>query len=187
MQEPYWWYVLFVKANSEKSVVNDISNFAIANKIQCEFEAFVPESEHYFRSKKNREIGKQYAKRPLFPGYVFIETNLPSQEFIEKFAQYIYNSEDVIKLLRYGNSDQIALSEEERQRFEYLFKGKRYLEHSQGYIEGDKVIVTFGPLVGHEGSIKHINRHNRIAIIEFEMFGKSMTVKVALEIIKRIP
>ena len=187
MQEPYWWYVLFVKANSEKSVINDISNFAIANKIRGEFEAFVPESEHYFRSKKNREAGKHYAKRPLFPGYVFIETNLPAQEFIENFAQYIYNSEDVIKLLRYGNSDKIALSDEERQRFEFLFKGKRYLEHSQGYIEGDKVIVTFGPLVGHEGSIKHINRHNRLAIIEFEMFGKLMTVKVALEIIKRVP
>lgn len=186
MQEPYWWYVLFVKANTEKRVVGDISNYVKANKISCEFEAFVPESEHYFRSKKNREMGRQYAKRPLFPGYVFIETSLSQDEFIEYCAQYIYSSQDIIKLLRYGDSDQIALSNDERERFEYLFKGKRYLEHSQGYIEGDKVIVTYGPLVGHEGSIKHINRHNRLALIEFEMFGKLMSVKVALEIIKRI-
>ena len=186
MQEPYWWYVLFVKANTEKRVVNDITNYVQANKISCEFQAFVPESEHYFRSKKNREIGKQYSKRPLFPGYVFIETNMPSREFIECFAQYIYSSADIIKLLRYGDSGDIALSENERRRFEYLFKGKRCLEHSQGYIEGDKVVVTFGPLIGHEGSIKHINRHNRLALIEFEMFGKVMSVKVALEIVSRI-
>ncbi|MDE7337435.1 MAG: hypothetical protein K2N32_04900, partial [Clostridia bacterium] len=82
MQEPYWWYVLFVKANTENRVVNDICSFAKANKIPCEIEAFVPQSERYFRSAKSRETGKIYCKRPLFPGYVFVETNLPSREFI---------------------------------------------------------------------------------------------------------
>ena len=103
MQEPYWWYVLFVRSNTEKRVISDIDDFSKANKLTYEVQAFVPESEYYYRNKKYREMGKLYRKRPLFPGYVFIETNMDSQEFMKVFAHYIRNSADIIKLLRYGD------------------------------------------------------------------------------------
>ena len=186
MQEPYWWYVLFVRSNTEKRVMSDIDDFAKANRLAYEIEAFVPESEYYYRNKKYREMGKPYRKRPLFPGYVFIETNMDSQEFMKVFAHYIRNSADIIKLLRYGEYGDIAIAQEERRRFEYLFKGKRCLEHSQGIIEGDKVIIENGPLMGREGNIKRINRHNRSVKVEFEMFGKAIYAEVALEIVKKI-
>ena len=185
MNEPYWWYVLFVRTNTEKRVVSDIADFAKVNKLSNEIEAFVPESEVYYRNKKCRDIGKQYKKRPLFPGYVFIETDMDSQSFIKNFVRYIHSSADVIKLLRYGENGDIALTEDERKRFEYLFKGKRCVEHSQGYIEGDKVVITMGPLKGNEGSITYINRHNRYAIIDSEMFCKKISVNVALEIVSK--
>ena len=185
MEEPYWWYILFVHTNSERRVISDITDFAKANKLSYEIEAFVPQSEYYYRNKKSREIGRQYRKRPLFPGYVFIETNMESKEFLKFFGQYIHDSADIIKILRYGESDEIAITLEERRRFEYLFKGKRCIEYSKGFIIGDKVIIENGPLIGHEGNIRYINRHNREAIIEIELFEKTLSAKVALEIVKK--
>lgn len=185
MEEPYWWYVLFVCHNSERRVVREILDYVKANKFDFEVEAFIPESEYYYRNKK-RELGKEYLKRPLFPGYVFIEANIKSQEFLEKFSRFANNSSYIIKILRYGENGEIAIAFEERIRWEYMFRGKRCLEHSQGFIAGDKVIIENGPLVGREGNIKYINRHNRIAKVGFEMFGRSVFADVALEIVKKV-
>ena len=59
------------------------------------------------------------------------------------------------------------------------------MEHSIGYIEGDRIIITGGPLVGREGGIKKINRHHRVAQIEIDMFGQKQVVDVALEIVEK--
>jgi transcriptional antiterminator NusG len=185
MEESYWWYVLFVRTNSERRVIREILDYVKVNKLNFEVDAFVPESEYYYRNKK-RELGKEYLRRPLFPGYVFIETNIKSQEFLANFSQFAHNSADIIKILRYGENGEIAITFEERRRWEYMFRGKRCLEHSQGFIVGDKVIIENGPLIGREGNIKYINRHNRIAKVEFVMFGRSVFADVALEIVKKI-
>lgn len=186
MKEPYWWYVLFVRTNSERRVMRDVADFAKTNKLVEDIELFIPESEYYYRNKKFREIGNQYRRRPLFPGYVFVETNLTASKFLTVFNQFIYDSADIIKLLRYGDAGEIAVTLEERRRFEYLFKGKRCLEHSQGFIVGDKIIIENGPLIGQECNIKYINRHNHCAKVEFKMFDRTILADVALEIIKKI-
>lgn len=56
---------------------------------------------------------------------------------------------------------------------------------STGLIEGDKVIITDGPLAGKEAMIKKINRHKRIAILNVTMFGESVGVTVGLEIVEK--
>lgn len=186
MKEPYWWYVLFVRANTEHKVVSNFKKAFIQKGVPYELEVFCPESEHFYRNKQSRKQGNHYIKRPLFPGYVFIETNMPSNEFRSGFLDVIYNSTEIIKLLRYGDSDEIAIREEERRRFEFLFRGKRCIEHSIGVIIGDKIIIQGGGLVGMEGYIKKINRHNRTADIEVNMFNQKQIIKVALEIVSRI-
>lgn len=147
MQEPYWWYVLYVRSNTEHKVAESFQKSFIRKGLQYKLEAFCPESEKYYKDKQYRIMGKIYQKRPLFPGYVFIETNMPSDIFQSEFYDVIYNSTDIIRLLRYGASSQIALRQEERRRFEYLFKGKRCIEHSVGYFDSDKIIITGGPLL----------------------------------------
>lgn len=112
---------------------------------------------------------------------------MPANEFRVAFYDVIYNSADIIRLLRYGNSDEIALQIEERQRFEYLLRGKRSIEHSIGYIEGDNIIIMGGGLMGLEGCITKINRHNRTADIEISIFNQKQTIKVALEIVSKKP
>ena len=58
---------------------------------------------------------------------------------------------------------------------------------SQGYMEGDEVVVVSGPMRGYEGQIKRINRHKRMAVLNVHFFGRDMDVKVGLEIIDRRP
>lgn len=183
MQEPYWWYVLYVRSNTEHKVVESFQKSFVRKGLSYELEAFCPESEKYYKDKQSRMVGKIYLKRPLFPGYVFVETNIPSNLFQAEFYDVIYNSTDIIRLLRYGESNDIALKQEERQRFEYLFKGKRCIEHSVGYIEGDKITVIGGPLIGFEGLIAKINRHHRTAKICIKMFGENQLIDVPIEII----
>lgn len=183
MQEPYWWYVLYVRSNTEHKVAESFQKSFVRKGLPYELEAFCPESEKYYKDKQSRIMGKRYLKRPLFPGYVFVETNMPSDVFRAEFFDVIYNSSDIIRLLRYGESNDIALRQEERQRFEYLFKGKRCIEHSIGYIDGEKIIITGGPLIGQEGIIKRINRHHRTAQIDIDMFGQKQTIALALEIV----
>ena len=185
MEEPYFWYVMYVRTNTENRVIEDIDRFIEKSGFDYEFEPFCPVAEFYYRNKDARRPGKVYRKRPLFPGYVFIETNMPAKEFVREFATYIYGSNDIIRLLRSGSPDSIALPKDERQRLEYLLKGKRCLERSVGYIVGDKVTVESGPLVGKEGLITYINRHNRFADIELDMFGGKIKARVALEIVSK--
>ena len=58
-------------------------------------------------------------------------------------------------------------------------------EMSKGIIEGDKVIITSGPLSKFKGEITYIDRHKRLAVIRIEMFGRWMDVKIGLEIVHR--
>lgn len=185
MRDDYNWFILYTRSNAEKRVMDDFATAFEKRNTSYELEPFCPESEIYYRGKTKHSEGKTYRKRPLFPNYVFLETDMPEKDFVREFSSYIYNSPDIVRMLRYGGSGGFALNLSERQRFEYLFRGKRCLERSEGYIEGDKIIVTAGALVGHEGLITRINRHNRFATIKVEMFGQTIEVSVALEIVEK--
>ena len=63
---------------------------------------------------------------------------------------------------------------------------KEEVEMSRGVIEGDKIRVISGPLVGQEAHIKRIDRHKRKALIETELLGRGVEVTVGLEVIDKI-
>ena len=56
---------------------------------------------------------------------------------------------------------------------------------SEGIIEGDRVIVTKGPLKGKEAMIRKIDRHKRKVWLEMKMFGKIQKVEAGLEIVAK--
>ena len=75
-----------------------------------------------------------------------------------------------------GNSDLLI---------ENAYANNGVLGSSIGIIEGDKVKILSGPLIGKEGLIRLINRHKRTAIIELKMFGRTSDIKIGLEIISK--
>lgn len=58
---------------------------------------------------------------------------------------------------------------------------------SEGIIEGDRVIVTRGPLRDLEANIIKIDRHKRLAWVDVDMCGRSKTIRVGLEIVSKMP
>lgn len=62
---------------------------------------------------------------------------------------------------------------------------KQLVEMSSGIIENDRVRILSDPLMGMEGNIRRIDRHKRIAYLEIEMFGRTVEMKVGLEIIRK--
>ena len=62
---------------------------------------------------------------------------------------------------------------------------KQLVEISFGIIENDRVQILAVPLMGMEGNIRRIDRHKRTAYLEIEMFGRTVEMKVGLEIIRK--
>ena len=57
---------------------------------------------------------------------------------------------------------------------------------SSGYIEGDKIIITEGPLKNLEGTIRKLDRHKRTAVVQIKMMGQLRDVVMGVEIVKKV-
>lgn len=171
-----YWYVLFVRTGLEHKVEQFL-------KVQLDSEIsmpFVPLQEILF--KKAGTVKKEL--KPLFQGYVFIESELTNQEFLKITSTLIYSSHGIVSLLRYSDTE-IAMRQSERQMLLSLCNGDYCIESSSGIIEGDRICITDGPLKGWGSLVKKIDRHKKQAWIEIEFMGSLRLVNVALNIVKK--
>lgn len=171
-----YWYVLFVQTGREHKV----EQFLKERLDSVNFMPFVPLQEILF--KKAGTVKREL--KPLFPGYVLVESRLSSQEFIKRIGSLIYASPNIIVLLRYSDTE-IAMKEAERQLLLALCNDGHCVESSSGIIEGDRIYVTHGPLKGCESLVRRINRHKMQAWIEIELMGELRTINVALNILEK--
>ena len=94
--------------------------------------------------------------------------------------------EDIYKILHNGDNEKdVAVREKERLYWERLFDTNFCVAGSVGFIEGDTIRVTSGPLVGMESRIKKIDRHRREAVVEVEVMGAVRELKVMLEVVEK--
>lgn len=118
-------------------------------------------------------------KNILFPGYVFLIA-----QNLECLVNGLKKVIGLTKLI--GIGDQIVpLVQEEVELLMRIGTDKQLVEMSSGIIENDRVRILSGPLMGMEGNIRRIDRHKRIAYLEIEMFGRTVEMKVGLEIIRK--
>lgn len=171
-----YWYVLFVLTGYEEKVKDKINEYNIE-----EVEAFIPKKTKHYKIKgqviKKEEI--------LFKGYVFVKSELSYKEFKIFLSKDIKYQSGFIKLLEHDREGTESLYPQERKFLEQFTNKKNIIEESIGFIEGDKIIVTSGPLAGHENMIRKIDRHKRLAYLDIDMFGRSQTISIALEIISK--
>ena len=166
------WYVLQVRTGQETDIVAQCRE-----RLLCEGEdAFV-----MFGEKTRRLRGKWEMKRyPLFPGYVFFET--PD---IDGFRVRLQEIRAMTKVLKTG--DEVVPVWPEEEAFLKRLGGKEHIAgYSQGYIEGERLVVTEGAMKGFEGSIKRIDRHHRLVTIEAPLLGRIVEVQLGLGIVKRV-
>ena len=169
------WYVAYVGVGQEISAC-EICNRMISKDLLVE--CFLPKYETM------RKINGEWQRlhQLLFPGYVFLISN-SIIELLSKLAKLPIH----IRVLGQNNDEDkiIALSEEERDWLLAFTDKVHCIRMSRGYILGDKIIVSHGPLVGREAIIKKIDRHKRRAIVEISMFGRTTTASIGLEIVAK--
>lgn len=166
-------YVMQVMGGRERAAA-DLVNKHVQSLIK---ECFIPSYELMKR------LDGQWRKvtELLFPGYLFIETDDP-----DAVAALLRRAPMFMKLLSSSNDAFIPLTPSEVAWLEAFTTAKTHVvEMSTGVIEGDTVIVTDGPLKGHEAQITKINRHKRLAYLDMHMFGRTKSVRIGLEIVRK--
>lgn len=172
------WYILFTRTGQEEKVEHLLKK-QLDNNL---FSPFIPMLQTIF--KCSGQVKKEL--KPLFPSYVFIESEVPSMEIIDRTSNIISNSKDIIRFLRYDNPNDIALREHEKNALLRLCNNDRHIESSSGIIVGTRIYIKEGPLMGMESIIKKIDRHKRKAIIELDFFGEIRQIIVSLDIVEKM-
>lgn len=169
------WYVAQVSSGQE-SAVRDMCKQAIDSQVLQD--CFLPEYETMRKAKGEWK----HVRRLLFPGYLFLVTDaLPA------LLSELKRIPASIRLLSQNGCEGEAtpLSEEERDWIIAFTDDAHCVRMSEGYIEGESITVTGGPLLGQEAIIKKIDRHKRRALVEVTMFGRVTTATIGLEIVRK--
>lgn len=147
-------------------------------------ETFIPRMEMYRRGEKEfREI-------TIFPGYVFLYTDMDIREVHEMLKDCRAELNFILRELAlqerrasdreflYGEADDGTLlelsdlDEEETEFLDILREGNGLLAMSSGYEENRKYHVMEGPLKAFEDKIEKLDKHNRKAFLRFEINGR---------------
>ena len=165
------WYVIQVYTGKELEIAQQCRD-RVADEGE---DVFVPLAERWTKIRGERT---QITSR-LFPGYVFIETDK-----IEDFHKRLNRIYAMTKVLRTGD-EMTPIQKEEEEYLRKLGGDEHVVRYSEGYIEGDKLVVTSGPLKDFEGKIKKILRHKRLVVIEVYLLGQIVEVTLGLGVIER--
>ena len=168
------WYVIQVTGGKEKSTLFLIEKIVDASAYG---ECFIPS----YKAKKHLRGEWQVVEQPVAPGYLFVSTEAP-----ERLAQELKKINAFARILGDGSRFYPLQDGEDQVLQAFTQSGSRALEISEGYINGDKIVITAGPLMGCEAKISNINRHKRIATLNLEMCGRMVEMRAGLEIVRKV-
>ncbi len=165
------WYVIQVYTGKELEIAQQCRDRVVDEGE----DVFVPLAERWTKIRGERTL----IMSRLFPGYVFIET-----ERIEDFYKRLNRIYAMTKVLRTGE-EMTPIQPEEEEYLRRLGGDEHVVKYSEGYIEGDKLVVTSGPLKDFEGKVKKILRHKRLVVMEVPLLGQTVEVTLGLGVVER--
>ncbi len=166
------WYVIWTTTGQEEKTEALIEKLVDHDTYKCCLILY----KNKFEKRKGE---RQKVRKKLLPSYIFVESDR-----IEDFSEQLQKLPGFNVVLS-SEKEYQPLREREVQIIEKFAGYGSVIDTSVGYIVGDHIVVTEGPLIGCEGLIKKINRHKRIAIIEMNMFDRVTDVSVGLEIVEK--
>lgn len=153
------WYVLHTKSRFE-SVVHD-------GLVKKSVEVFLPKA--LVQSK--RRDRKKMIRVPLFPGYVFVKTDLNPHEHLD-----ILKTIGAVRLI--GNKNEpISVASEVIDSLKIMVTGEFPVETGFRFQTGDKVVVLNGPFAGIVGVFVRYKGSARV-IVNVEALGQYAAVEV---------
>ena len=126
--------------------------------------SYIPKMEYYFRLKD------EIITKVMFPGYVFIKTELNQLEFDDLLYSLNEERDGIIKELKKKGVS--ALTKDEVNLFKKLLDDEGILRMSYGYKEDGKTVVTGGPLIHFENCIIKSDKRDMIAVLDIKFFDR---------------
>lgn len=153
------WYVLHTKSRFENVVHEGLSG-------KC-LEAFLPKV--LVRSKR-RDRNKMI-RVPLFPGYVFVKTDLNPNEHLQ-----ILKTVGAVRLIGSSHGP-VPVPDENVESLKIMVAGDREVITGTRYKKGDKVMVVNGPFTGVIGTFDRYRGKGRVQV-HIEALGQYAAAEV---------
>lgn len=173
------WYAVWVRTGYEDRLLQLFQSRLMDRQEQEESvveECFIPRYERAW--KENGKWGRK--QEILFPGYLFMVSEYP-----EELNKALKEIPEYAKVL--GDEEgPIPLYEQEVEFLRKYTNQDHVLEMSIGVLVGEQLVVTEGPLKDYQGKVVHIDRHKRMVTLEVEFFGRTVNLKVGLEVIRKV-
>ena len=167
------WYVIRTSSGNEETVRDLLKSNGIEAKI-------IYREMYYKRKGSVISVIKE-----LFPGYIFAVTDMDYQDFDKLLTSIRYGNSQYFFNLKPDKEGTPALSEKEKHYISRLVGDGDVIQSSTGYIEGDKIVITDGPLMGYESRITYIDRHKRICKVDVDFLGGVRNITIPLEIVAK--
>jgi transcription elongation factor/antiterminator RfaH len=162
------WYVLHTKSRFE-NVVND----GLAKK---SIEVFLPK----ITVKSKRRDRKAMIRIPLFPGYLFVRTDLAPESHLE-----IVKTAGAVRLIG-SKQGPVSVPEETIDSLKIMVTGDHLVTTGNSLKKGDKVLVVSGPFVGVTGTFIRYGGKGRV-VVNIEALGQYAGVEVSEDEIEILP
>ena len=153
------WYVLHTKSRFE-NIVND-------GLIKKSIEVFLPK----IKVKSKRRDRKAIIQVSLFPGYLFVKSDLNPYEHIE-----IVKTVGAVRII--GNKGSpLAVPQESVESLKIMVAGNNDVTTGKHFRRGDIVMVINGPFAGVTGSFIRYKGKERV-VVYIESLGQFASVEV---------
>jgi transcriptional antiterminator NusG len=162
------WYVLHTRSRFE-TVVND-------SLLKKSLEVFLPK----IQVKSKRRDRRVLIRVPLFPGYIFIKTDLNPYEHIE-----IVKTVGAVRLIG-NNEGPISVPHETIESLQIMVSVGSPVSTATRLQKGDKVMVVAGPFQGIVGVFIRYKGKGRI-VVNIDALGQFAGVDVDEEDVEKVP
>ncbi len=136
-------------------------------------QAFIPQMESYHR------LSNQILLKTMFPGYVFIKSELNQSEFDVLLSSLSDERNGIIKELK--KSEVSALTQDEIDLYQRLWNQNGILVMSEGYKENGKTIVTKGPLLSFQEEIIATDKRDMVAVLKLTFLDRNIKAGILLK------
>jgi transcription antitermination factor NusG len=154
---PRSWYAVYTRHQHEKNAAD-----LLARK---DFEVFLP----VYSSTRRWKDRKKNILLPLFPGYVFIRTNLSRKT-------EILTTPSVLWMVESGKQA-AAIPDAEIEAVRRLTANPERVEPHPFLKVGQRVRIHVGPLAGIEGILTRVKSRYRV-VLSLELLQKAVAVEV---------
>ncbi|MGD1967916.1 MAG: UpxY family transcription antiterminator [Desulfobacterales bacterium] len=162
------WYVLHTKSRFENVVNEGLGKKSI--------EVFLPKVT--VRSK--RRDRKAIIRVPLFPGYLFVKTDLTPQSHLE-----VVKTAGAVRLIG-SKQGPVPVPEETIESLKIMVSAQHPIATGTQLKKGDKVLVVHGPFAGVSGTFIRFGGKGRV-IVNIEALGQYAGVEVNEHDIEIVP